>query len=262
MRSLERYLNETANSILMGVKRISSGVKLLDNALRGGYENDVITTIYGPAGSGKTNLCMMCMIDAVKKGKKVIYIDTEGGFSPERLMQLDEGYKNVLDCTLFFKPTSFDEQKKVFDGLKKIINNRIGLIVVDSISMLYRLELGKTEEIYQTNRELGLHLSILTDIARNKNIPIIVTNQVYSVFDDRDKVNMVGGDIIRYSSKCLIELQKLHMNKRKLYVRKHRSLPESDAYVFEINEKGVEEMALPGPIEAAEPAEKDGWQKK
>lgn len=228
----------------MGVKRIATGIGMLDNVLRGGYETDVITTIYGPAGSGKTTFCLLCMIEAVNKNKKVIYIDTEGGFSVERLMQLSENYKKIIDNTLFFRPTSFEEQKKAFDKLKSLMSDKIGLIIVDSISMLYRLELGKTEEVYHTNRELGLHLSILTDIARNKNIPVLLTNQVYSVFDERDKVNMVGGDIMKYGSKCLIEIQKAHMSKRKLFIRKHRSLPESDAYIFDITEKGISEVIL------------------
>ncbi|PIN86095.1 DNA repair and recombination protein RadB [Candidatus Woesearchaeota archaeon CG10_big_fil_rev_8_21_14_0_10_44_13] len=226
----------------MGAKRIPTGISVLDNVLRGGYEPDVITTLYGPAGSGKTNFCIMCMIETVKRNKKVIYIDTEGGFSVERLMQVYNDYKTVLDSTLFFKPTSFEDQKKVFDKLKSIVTDKIGLIIVDSISMLYRLEMGKTEEVYHTNRELGLHLSILTDITRNRNIPVLLTNQVYSVFDERDKVNMVGGDIIRYGSKCLIELQKAHMNKRKIFIRKHRSLPESEGHLFEIREEGISEV--------------------
>lgn len=226
----------------MGVKRVSTGIGLLNNALRGGYETDVITTVYGPAGSGKTNFCILCMAEVINKNKKVIYIDTEGGFSVERLKQLNENYKKILDNTLFFKPISFNEQKNVFDKMKKIVSEKIGLIIVDSISMLYRLELGKTEEIYHLNRELGLHLSILTEIARKKNIPILLTNQVYSVFDGGGKVNIVGGDLIKYGSKCLIELQKAHMNKRKFFIRKHRSLPESDAYVFEIKEKGISEV--------------------
>ncbi|MFO8015532.1 MAG: DNA repair and recombination protein RadB [Candidatus Woesearchaeota archaeon] len=223
----------------MGDSRVTTGIRLLDEALRGGYEPDVITTVYGPAGSGKTNLCIQSMVEAVRGGKKIIYIDTEGGFSVERLRQITDGYKDVLDNTLFFKPSSFEEQKNVFDKLKEIVNEKIGLIVVDSISMLYRLELGKKEEVYHINRELGLHLSILTEITRNRNIPVLVTNQVYSVFDERDKVNMVGGDIIKYSSKCLIELQKAHMNKRKLFIRKHRSLPESGGIILEIQEGGI-----------------------
>jgi len=223
----------------MGVKRVQTGAEVLDNALGGGYEIDVITTIYGPAGSGKTNLCLLGMIETINKGKKVVYIDTEGGFSLERLKQLTPDYKKILDNTLFFKPTSFDEQKKIFDKIKGIINDKIGLIIVDSISMLYRLERDSNEEVQNINRELSLQISILTFIARNMNVPVLLTNQVYSSFDDRDKVNIVGGDILKYGSTCLIELQKLHKNKRKLIVRKHRSLPETDGIVFEIMENGI-----------------------
>ena len=67
-----------------------------------------------------------------------------------------------------------------------------------------------------------------------------MTNQVYSSFDVRDKVNLVGGDIVLYGSKCLIELQKAHGNRRVAIVRKHRSLPESRNVVFEITESGLE----------------------
>ena len=37
--------------------KIPTGSKILDVMLDGGYEKDTITTIYGPAGAGKTVLC-------------------------------------------------------------------------------------------------------------------------------------------------------------------------------------------------------------
>ncbi len=224
----------------MGVNRISTGSQVFDDMLRGGYENDIITTVFGPAGSGKTNLCMLCALGTISNGKRVIYIDSEGGFSIERLKQLcPDNYEKIIDSIIFLKPTSFEEQKNSFEKLREMVNEKIGLIVVDSISMLYRLELGKNEDVYNTNRDLGLQISYLTEIARNKNIPILLTNQVYSSFDERDKINMVGGDILKYGSKCLIELQKAHKNKRKAILRKHRSLPESEEIIFEIKNEGL-----------------------
>ena len=77
----------------------------------------------------------------------------------------------------------------------------------------------------------------MNEIARKHNIPVILTNQVYSDFDTPDSVKMVGGDILRYSSKSLIELLKFK-TKRKAVVRKHRSLPENKEVLFEIVEKG------------------------
>lgn len=223
--------------------RIPTGSRILDIMLDGGYEKDVITTIYGPAGSGKTVLCLLCAISIARTGKKVVYVDSEGGFSLERLRQIASSisldYKKVLDNIVFLKPTSFAEQKKAFEKLKEIINEKIGLIVVDTIAMLYRLELGKSEDVQEVNRELGRQISYLTEIARKKSIPVLVTNQVYTDFDDRDKVNIVGGDILKYGSKCLIELQITPDGNRRLILKKHRSIQPEKELLFKIVEGGI-----------------------
>ena len=67
------------------MEKLPTGSRILDNMLHGGYEKDIITTIYGPAGSGKTNLCLLCAMNTAREGKKVIYIDTENNFWPEIL---------------------------------------------------------------------------------------------------------------------------------------------------------------------------------
>ncbi|MBI2650088.1 DNA repair and recombination protein RadB [Candidatus Woesearchaeota archaeon] len=223
--------------------KIPTGSKVLDAMLDGGYEKDVITTIYGPAGSGKTILCLLCAINVARDGKKVVYVDCEGGFSLERLRQVAssiyQDYRKLLDNIIFLKPTSFAEQKKAFEKLKGIVNDKIGLIIVDTIAMLYRLELGKSEDAQETNRELGRQISYLTEIARKKNIPILITNQVYADFDDKDKVNIVGGDILKYGSKCLIELQITPNNNRRLILRKHRSIQPEKELIFKIVEGGI-----------------------
>ena len=70
--------------------------------------------------------------------KKVIFIDTEGGFSSERVKQIlgreiekenGENYAGVLKNILILKPTNFKEQKKVFDEFSKISNLVSPLIV-------------------------------------------------------------------------------------------------------------------------------------
>ena len=223
-------------------EKIPSGSKILDEMLKGGYEKDVITTIYGPAGSGKTVLCLLCSINAAR-GKKVVYVDSEGGFSLERLRQISshisQDYKKILDSMIFLKPTSFSEQKKSFEKLKDIVNDKVGLIVVDTIAMLYRLELSKSEDIHEVNIELGKQISYLTEIARKKGIPVLITNQVYTDFDDRNKVNIVGGDILKYGSKCLIELQITPNGNRRAILRKHRNLPDEKEILFKIVEGGI-----------------------
>lgn len=220
--------------------KISAGSHILDNLLDGGYESDIINTIYGPAGSGKTLLCLLALIKVVEKGKKVIFIDTEGGFSVERMKQLTDNYEKILENVLFLSPTTFEEQKKEFEKLKNIVNDKIGLIIVDTVSMLYRLELGKNEDVYEVNKALGQQLGYLNEIARKQNIPILIANQVYADFTNKDNVNIVGGDLLKYGSKCMIELKNAHSGNRKVILRKHRSIVSEKNAVFKIVEKGIE----------------------
>jgi len=211
--------------------------------LDGGYETDIITTIYGPAGSGKTNLCILCAINTARLGKKVIYVDTENNFSLERFKQIctsiNLNYAKILNNIVFLRPASFEEQKKTLEKLKDLINNKIGLVIIDSIAMLYRLELGKNEDIYEVNRELAKQLAYLKEIASKKLIPVLVTNQVYADFEDKEKINMVGGDLLKYGSKCLIELQITPSGNRRAIIRKHRSIEEEREITFKIVEGGI-----------------------
>ena len=225
----------------MEIKRISSGSDVIDKLLEGGYEKDILTTIYGPAASGKTTAAMLCSIAVAKAGKKIIFVDTEGGFSAERFKQLSKNDKEIMNSVLILKPLNFKEQMKTLHNLSKKINERIGLVVIDTISMLYRVEVSATKNFKQVNNELGLQISWLTEIARKHNIPVLITNQVYSDFEEKGMVKMVGGDILRYSSKCLIELINFR-TRRKAMVIKHRSLPEKKEIIFEIVEKGFSEI--------------------
>ncbi len=224
------------------VDRISSGSQVLDSLLAGGLEKDCITTIYGPAGAGKTTMCIMAAIQTAKEGKKVVYLDTEGGFSIERFRQLSSDDTNILNNMIFLRPATFPEQSDAFTKLRDLAKAPVGLIIIDTIAFLYRLELGASEDVTNTNRELGRQIALLTEITRKKDIPVLITNQGYSFFDERDKTHMVGGDVMRYGSKAIIELQIAPDRKRRMVLKKHRSIPELTEVVFEIKNFGFVEV--------------------
>ena len=223
------------------MQKITTGALFLDTFLGGGYDDDVVTTIYGPSGSGKTNLCLVTAVAIARSGKKVLVMDTEGGIAVERIKQICPEYQQILERIIFFNPMTFEEQKETFEHLRTVVNEHIGLIIVDSISMLYRLELGRSEDVYETNSSLGRQIAWLVEIARRKHIPVLLTTQVYSDFDNRDKVKIVGGDLLKYGSKCLMELVKFN-NVRGVVLRKHRSLPEGKELKFQIVQRGLEEV--------------------
>lgn len=236
----------------MAVERISSGSYDLNKWLYGGYEKGIISMIAGPPGSGKTNFAVLTSCSQAKKGNKVIYVDTEGGFSTERVKQIvGENFEEVLKNILLITPSSFEEQKKFFLTLdNQLKKEQIALIVVDGMAMFYRLELGDArkegdETIKKVNREVAKQMKILSEISRKQNIPVIITNQVYSWFLSEEKlkkgvereVNIVGGDLFQYWSKCIIEL-KNERGKRKAFLLKHRSLPQKELG-FEIKNEGI-----------------------
>lgn len=225
--------------------KISAGSYDINKFLFGGYEKDIITVIYGDSGSGKTNLCLLAAISQAKKGNKVIYIDTEGGFSMERIKQLSgEDYDSAIKNIFLLKPTNFNEQKKAFDDLLKYLKDEISLIIVDGMTILYRLESATAREsnngeMQKINSELVRQMRTLAEIARKREIPVIVTNQVYRWDEER---KMVGGDILRYWSKCHLELTN-EKGKRTLFIKKHRSLPEK-SMDFEITGSGIRKRGL------------------
>jgi len=233
-------------------RKISAGSFDLNKWLFGGYEKDIISVIYGDSGTGKTNFCLLAAVSQAKKGNKVIYIDTEGGFSAERVKQIaPEDYEKVLENILILKPTNFDEQKEAFVELLKYLKDEISLIVVDGMTILYRLDFAVAREkdkdkdkdkgrdsnngeIRKINSELVRQMRTLAEIARKRNIPVIVTNQVYRWEEEK---KMVGGDILKYWGKCHIELAN-EKGRRFAYLRKHRSLPEKELE-FKITQEGI-----------------------
>ncbi len=227
---------------------ISSGSKAFDTFLEGGFEKNIITTIYGPAGSGKTNLALISLCNVVKNGGKVLFVDTEGGFSLARAEQILPNFSEFASQVLFLRPFNFDDQKKAFVKLQQTIQKEpkgYDMIIIDSIAMLYRLEVGKTLDVSFVNKELAIQLGLLTEITRKYDIPIIITNQVYADFERKDLVKMVGGDLLKYTSKCLIELKKGHKGIRVAKLIKHRNLPEGKEMAFEIVQQGIQIADIP-----------------
>jgi len=237
----------------METEKISTGSYDLNRWLRGGYECNVITMIAGGPGSGKTNFSISVACSQAKKGNRIIFVDTEGGFSIERVKQIvGEKYEEILENILMVEPTSFEEQREFFQKLSgQIKKEHVKLIIVDGMAMLYRLELGDAvqskddEKIKEVNREVAKQMRVLAEISRKQKIPILITNQVYNEFLNDEQIkngvertqNIVGGDLFKYWSKCIIQLDNTR-GKRRATLIKHRSLPQKEIS-FEIKDKGI-----------------------
>ncbi len=199
-----------------------------------------VANFFGAAGTGKTNLCILLSLDCVRKGGKVIYIDTEGGFSAERVKQLagKNDIINILNSVVLMEPKTFEEQGKAIRGLQK---DKFDLIILDSAVALYRLEHSDSSktELSEHNRELSRQLSVLSAISRDKKIPVVLTAHTYKNWDTAED-EIVGGGPLKYWSKSIIFLEKTgKTSERKATIIKHRSEPEGKSVKFMIVEEGI-----------------------
>ena len=215
----------------------------LDELLGGGIEKGTITQIFGPPSSGKSNIALNLAVNVAKNAKKVIYIDTEGGISIDRIKQIAQyDFEKVANNIIVFEPTNFLEQN---DNLKAIEvwlrknNDDVDLLVLDSAVALYRVDDMKSSKL---NKELGKQMGILAKIARKYDVAVLLTNQIYSAFDDEgnNDIRAVGGTILQYWSKVIIQLEKgEETNQRIATLRRHRSIAEGKQTTFRITSRGI-----------------------
>jgi DNA repair protein RadB len=214
---------------------LSLGCHPLDTLLGGGLESGIITRVYGEAGSGKTNFCLQAARECVRSGKKVAYIDTEG-VSVERVRQIcvDCDYKKILRNILFFTPTSFESQEQMI--CDAIAARGIGLIVVDTITMFYRLNLENDHE--GGIRSFTRQVTNLQVAAREKNLFVIITEQVYT--DKKGEIKPFSTRDTGHMTKTDLRLDRKGIGQREATIIKHRSEPEGKKANFRISTIGLE----------------------
>jgi len=196
--------------------------------LFGGFGKE-INCIYGPATSGKTTLALLAAIEVAKKGERVLFIDTEGGFSIDRFKQLaGDDYEELLQRIMIFSVKSFDEQTQKVKDIYRVIS-KFNLVVIDSLSVFYRKMIH--ENVKDTNNKMVEQLRILSHIVKEYGVPVLLTNQVYAK-PGSDENMMVGGNMVKKFAKKLISLK---IEPRVLKMIK----PEEKETSFEIVEKGI-----------------------
>jgi DNA repair protein RadB len=208
----------------------------VDDLLGGGIENGSVTLLYGEAGTGKTNICLQMAYNVARSGKKVAYIDTEG-LSPDRIEQIftDGSYAKDL---LVFSAHNFDEQGYGITQAARQAESAdaVGLIIVDSMTMYYRLRSDDSS----VRNELIRQMEALLNTARKNDVPVLITSQVYTNIGT-DTFEFLGGHAIKHNAKTIIRLEKRANGKRAAVIVKHRSLPEGRSAIYRIVETGVED---------------------
>jgi DNA repair protein RadB len=208
-------------------------------------ESSAITQLYGEGGSGKTNLCLQVTRNVVRAGQKVIYIDTEG-VSMERFMQIcgsEEDYKDLSREVLFFQPMNSDQLHDAVQSTVKLAGKdlHIGLVVLDSATVFYRMNLG-TKRDEDNRRDIANVILELMNISRKQDIPVLITTQVYQSLGPGD-LRPIGGHSLAHNCKVIVRLEKIGEGGfRKAVATKHRSMPTGESAYFKLTGDGLEDL--------------------
>ncbi|BFI73664.1 DNA repair and recombination protein RadA [Nanoarchaeota archaeon] len=242
------------------IERITTGSKALDDLLGGGIETQSLVEAFGEFGSGKTQLGHQLAVNVQlpkdkgglseqDKPAQAVYIDTEGTFRPERIVQMAKGVgldpESVLKNILFIRAYNSDHQINIVKKIPSLIHEgrNIRLLVIDSITAHFRAEYVGRSNLAERQQKLNQHLRDLLKLATVYNIAVYVTNQVMAKPEGFFALDQqaVGGHVLAHAITYRIFLRKGKERTRIARLIDAPHLPEREA-VFKITEEGVRDV--------------------
>jgi len=238
--------------------RISTGSMELNKLLGGGLESMAITEVFGEFRTGKTQLShTLCVTTQLPgeggfTGGKIIYIDTENTFRPDRLRPVADRYnldqEAVLDNVLYARAYTSEQQMELLDFVCAKFHEEQGvfkLLIVDSLMALFRVDFSGRGELAERQQSLAQMLSKLQKISEEYNVAVLVTNQMTSdpgatMSFQADPKKPIGGNIVAHASTTRISLRKGRGELRIAKIYDSPDLPESEA-TFAITAGGLDD---------------------
>ncbi|POY72459.1 DNA repair protein RAD51 [Rhodotorula taiwanensis] len=258
---------------------ITTGATALDNILGGGIETGAITELYGEFRTGKSQIChqlaVTCQLPCDMKGGegKCLYIDTEGTFRPERLLAIAERYgmngEDVLDNVAYARAYNADHQSNLLVLAGAMMSEsrfasphaletgvhvtylvrvcrRFSLIIVDSVTSLYRTDYSGRGELSARQMHLAKFLRSLMRLADEFGVAVVVTNQVVASVDNApgapaDARKPIGGNIMAHASTTRVSMRKGRGPERIARIVDSPCMPEADAK-FQITAQGISDV--------------------
>jgi len=236
------------------VLRVTTGSTALDELLGGGVESMSVTEAFGEFRTGKTQLChTLCVTtqlptDMGGGNGKVVFIDTEGTFRPERIVKISNRFgvdsSMVLDNILYARAFTHEMQEQILLGVAaKLIEEHYSLIIVDSVTALYRVDFAGRGELAARQQKLGRFMSRLTKLSEQFNVAVFITNQVVSdpgasAMFVSDPKKPIGGHILAHASTTRLYLRKGRGEQRICKIYDSPCLPESEC-VYQLSDGGI-----------------------
>jgi DNA repair and recombination protein RadB len=192
------------------IKKILTGCGCIDSNIGGGISPESVTLIYGEPETGKTTLAMQCAVNCAMQNHKTLFVDCDNTFSAKRLSQVASGkFEEIAELIILIRPNDFREQIAVIDRLSEYTAKNFGLVVIDTITSLYRLKVAESSgKAFGLNRELNRQMAILAQTAKTQKMPVVITSQVRSVFDESHvSVAPVATRVLKFWADTIIAMK-------------------------------------------------------
>jgi DNA repair protein RadB len=227
-------------------ERIPTGCSAVDDLLGGGFERGAATQVYGPPAAGKTNIVLSAAVGVAARGESALFVDTEG-LSVERMEQLAgarvtrsesaaETVDELASRLVISSAHTFAEQEEAVRDAESLAD-AVELIVLDSATGFYRLERTEGDE-GETLRAVGRQLAHLISLARQHDVAVAFTNQVFSD-PEGDRSRALGGHTLDHWSGAILRVDRFRGGNRRATLEKHRARPAGDSARFRITGDGL-----------------------
>jgi DNA repair protein RAD51 len=222
---------------------VTTGSRNLDYLLEGGIESGSITEFFGEFRTGKTqlmlNLCVTAQLSKSKGGGegKVLFIDSEGTFRPQRIIPIAErfdlNYSDVLRNIKIARAMNSDHMDQLLENAKELFaEEKYSMIILDTITSLLSTDYVGRSEISMRQIKLATMLRTLTAIATEYNIPVVITNQVVTVPDNFcEPKKPVGGHILAHAATTRVYMRKGRGETRLCKVYSSPTVPENETTI-------------------------------
>jgi DNA repair protein RadA len=234
------------------MRKVTSGSNNLDDLLHGGFETGAVTELFGEYRTGKTQLahqlCVNVQLPYEEGGLEgnALYIDSEGTFRPERILQMAEAkdldIRETLRNITVGRAYNSDHQILLVSEAPNVIASRnIKLIIVDSLIGHFRSEYVGRGTLANRQQILNTHIHQLLRLSESYDeLAVVFTNQVSSKPDVfyGNPITHTGGNIVAHGATIRIYLRKGKGEQRVAKIIDAPHLPESDT-VFSITEDGI-----------------------
>ncbi|MFX1574002.1 MAG: AAA family ATPase [Promethearchaeota archaeon] len=188
-----------------------------------------IISIWGDFGVGKTTFALQTAFRNINDGKKILFFYTKPNFPTEKMLALFKTSPQLIDKITYINPKDFYDLYRIVFNLEFLIlkrnknkENPFKLIIIDSITDLYRLELNKEkkERNYNLNYNLNQILANLFYINKTYKIEILIINELSrKTLNDHIIEVQAGGKVMEYWISYNIKINRTEkLNERRFLV--------------------------------------------